>query len=696
MTKINDNSQLSFWQLISSTSKIEIPIIQRDYAQGRDNVKTNKIRHRFLKSLIETIDKIDGTLELDFVYGDISKDGVFQPLDGQQRLTTLFLLHWFIALKIGKLSDNKKQFMKFTYETRISSREFCNELTNKGANIGNGISISEQIKDSTWFFLSWKKDPTIKAMLIMLDSIEKKLQDKLQDKSKDELTAFWNKLISENSPITFHFKELKDIGLTDDLYIKMNARGKELTDFENFKARFEKHIDENKWEIEITNPRFSFFHKIDTVWTDLFWKHRVDDNLVDNEFVNFISGIAINYYAQNLDIEENQEVDKIVKKELERKSKKQNVTDEAIKRERIERRIAVLFNNSNEINPLDFPSKKAFEYLKKSFNIYSENKNDVLLPNNLPLWDFCKTKKVKINNDTEVDNTLFVEFIKDKETTYKQRVLFFAQTQYLLKADDSNSDSFTDWMRVVRNIVQNSTIDSAAAFIRAIGLISEISVGYSDIYKYLAQNPVKSGFASNQISEEKIKAGLIDLPKEWKSQILKVEDDNFLKGEIRFLFDFSFVSKEYNLGKFKKISDVFLMLFEFKDDILRRALLTQEDYLIWDGYTYSLEAHRYSLLNKEEEWKVAFRKKNKNFINAVKKILELVETDSKIGRKIILINIINDAILFNDWRDLIIKEDNSLKGCNHKRICLSNDQKSLYILNKTRVVGVNYKQFKTI
>ena len=93
----------------------------------------------------------------------------------------------------------------------------------------------------------------------------------------------------------------------------MNARGKALTDFENFKARFEKHIKEKKFEKdlslteankvhwkELTEKTFS--HKIDTVWTDLFWKHRGNDNLVDNEFIKFIAGIAINSYAENQEI----------------------------------------------------------------------------------------------------------------------------------------------------------------------------------------------------------------------------------------------------------------------------------------------------------------------------------------------------------------------------------------------------------
>lgn len=36
----------------------------------------------------------DKLINLDFIYGNLDGD-TFLPLDGQQRLTTLFLLHWY-------------------------------------------------------------------------------------------------------------------------------------------------------------------------------------------------------------------------------------------------------------------------------------------------------------------------------------------------------------------------------------------------------------------------------------------------------------------------------------------------------------------------------------------------------------------------------------------------------------------------
>ena len=78
-------------------NKIAIPIIQRDYAQGRIDPDVNRVRSRFLYSLYNAI--TGDPVTLDFVYGDIDEKGTMTPLDGQQRLTTLFLLHWYAAKK---------------------------------------------------------------------------------------------------------------------------------------------------------------------------------------------------------------------------------------------------------------------------------------------------------------------------------------------------------------------------------------------------------------------------------------------------------------------------------------------------------------------------------------------------------------------------------------------------------------------
>ena len=544
--------------------------------------------------------------------------------------------------------------------------------------------------------MSWKKDPTIKAMLVMLNSIE----FKLSGKSQEELTKAWYKLISENPPITFHFKQLNDIGLTDDLYIKMNARGKALTDFENFKARFEKHIKENEFEKdlslteankeqwkELTEKTFS--HRIDTVWTDLFWKHRGDDNLVDNEFVKFIAGIAINSYAENQEIFKSKDEDRLTRKILEEKKEK-NITDDAVKRDRIERRITLLFNSPNEITPEDFPSKTSFEYLKSCFNIYShkELKYDELKPEELKLWDFLEIKTVKINSEQELDNNLFLDLVKDAKTEYKQRVLFYAQTQFLLKAETFNSKSFTEWMRVVRNIVQNATIDSAGAYIGAIGLINELSSGCTDVYNFLNKNSIKSGFASTQVSEEILKSTIITTDEKNKEVIFLTEDTNFFKGRILFgLFCIDFENSNDSF-KYDSCNSLYKVVCEHlnSNDIsnkFRSALLTVRNndfYNYWGTWSYGTDSHKRCFIENIADLKGNFTTGfYKDYLKDL--LLKLFEKS--------LDEIISEYSCPQDmpnWKCEIIKQPQLLdKYCQSHYFGISNDNKSCFLYyNKKR------------
>ncbi|MBN2572382.1 MAG: hypothetical protein JXA68_09665, partial [Ignavibacteriales bacterium] len=493
---------------------------------------------------------------------------------------------------------------------------------------------------------------------------------------------------------------LNDIGLTDDLYIKMNARGKALTDFENFKARFEKHIKENEFEKdlslseankeqwkELTEKTFS--HRIDTVWTDLLWKHRGDDNLVDNEFVKFIAGIAINSYAENQEIFKSKDEDKLTRKILEEKKEK-NITDEAVKRERIERRITLLFNNPNEITPEDFPSKKSFEYLKNCFDLYShkELKYDELKPEELKLWDFLEIKKVKINSEQELDNNLFLDLVKDAKTEYKQRVLFYAQTQFLLKAEIFNSKCFTEWMRVVRNIVHNATIDSAGAYIGAISLINELSSGCPDIYNFLNKNSINSGFASNQVSEEILKSSIITTDEKNKEVVFLTEDTNFFKGRILFGLYCIGIENSNDSFNYDLCNSLYKVVCEHlnSNDIsnkFRSALLTVRNndfYNYWGTWSYGTDSHKRCFIENIADLKGNFTTGfYKDYLKDL--LLKLFEKS--------LDEIISEYSCPQDmpnWKCEIIKQPQLLdKYCQSHYFGISNDNKSCFLYyNKKR------------
>ena len=74
----------------------------------------------------------DKHLNLDFVYGYI-ENSTFIPLDGQQRLTTLYIIYWFLAFK-DDVSFYENGLHLFSYKTRQSAKEFLKSL-NKDENI---------------------------------------------------------------------------------------------------------------------------------------------------------------------------------------------------------------------------------------------------------------------------------------------------------------------------------------------------------------------------------------------------------------------------------------------------------------------------------------------------------------------------------------------------------------------------------
>ena len=151
----------TFYELVQRF-EVRIPILQRDYAQGRE--ENISICKNFLQAIKDSIQS-DQTINLDFIYGNVD-NGTFLPLDGQQRLTTLFLLHWYACEKEHIAEEHRKTLKKFSYETRLSSRRFCESLLDNMILVDRSEAlISEQILDSKWFYLSWKQDPTISSLI---------------------------------------------------------------------------------------------------------------------------------------------------------------------------------------------------------------------------------------------------------------------------------------------------------------------------------------------------------------------------------------------------------------------------------------------------------------------------------------------------------------------------------------------------
>lgn len=282
----HDGTLTSLAQLFGKTingtqvKAIEIPLFQRDYAQGRQSEQARHVRERFIADLCAALDS-GPDIHLDFVFGDVV-NGTLYPLDGQQRLTTLFLLHCYLAWHQPKDTTSAQPWHAFHYATRPGAREFCQFLSKCRPDMGEEI-LSVWLCDQASYLPTWKHDPTIQGMLVVLNS----LHQHYRAQASERLDAAWRRLTApENPAISFLLLPVAAQQLDNTLYVKMNSRGRPLTEFENFKADLEALLHKNP-AIDGAAVE-SFSGKIDTDWADLFWLYRGDNDLIDEECMRYL------------------------------------------------------------------------------------------------------------------------------------------------------------------------------------------------------------------------------------------------------------------------------------------------------------------------------------------------------------------------------------------------------------------------
>lgn len=507
--------------------KIKIPIIQRDYAQGRLGADIKRIRTRFLNSLHQAI--LGEDIRLDFVYGDIDKNGIMTPLDGQQRLTTLFLLHYYVAKKENVAQEEYDFLKNFTYETRYSARDFCWLLVDK-FNPSFNCKISEEIVDQAWFPLDWLKDPTISSMLVMLDDISDTFR---------EVDNIWNRL--KEGAIYFYFLPIKEMGLTDELYIKMNSRGKPLTQFEHFKAELEhelREIDEN------VSKRI--MNKIDISWTDMLWYYKGDDNVIDDEFLRYFHFICDIICYKNGGTTQGKSTDEfdLLKEYF---SKESNNVETNIQT------LESYFDcwcDLDGISPTD---------LIKSFISHNHEAGKIRIESRYELDIF---KDCMRNYDVVSGNG-------NRVFPLNRIVMLFAIVTYLQNRKNIDKKDFVRRLRIVNNLIQNSEDEISDSEIRTSGnrmpaILKQVEgiilTGNIDLN-------IEKAFNKDQLNEEQEKIEWLNKNSSYAEVLFELEDHDLLQGQVGIV----------GLDRPECFSR-FLKLFECDRDLIDCALMSVGNY----------------------------------------------------------------------------------------------------------------------
>ena len=654
VTENNGSKSFSFKSFLEQYHVV-IPMVQRDYAQGRTTDDVTRVRNRFLdaiKSYLVKSEDDNDVMKMDFIYGETEQVWstttanklekiIVTPLDGQQRLTTLYLLHWYAAKKGVVEASNYEFLNNFTYDIRPSSRDFCSHLLQYVPDWS--LSFHDQLVDQNWFMGEWLNDPTVIGMLVMLDSINDKFGN---------IANLWEILTGEKARIVFYFLPLSENGLSDELYIKMNSRGKKLTAFEHFKAEYENLYEKDSDEARTVN------HKFDVEWADTFFPYRNQDDIVDNEFMKYFFYVShILCYEQGI--------------------KKSNDEFELIK---------LVYSDS----PNAVPNRK---YLEDAFDCWYRVMKDYGSIDNffakyLSRFTYEKGKVTTFKSVYEYLDTqnFFHACVKlyqvNNNFSYSDFLFLYGIITYLINKDAIKEDEFIDRLRTLRNLIWNSNS-------------GEIR-GDADYMKDLlceVKDLMLAGVINKELSH-KFNGIQIDEEIEKKEKKQEIDIENLHKFEDHpLIYGYASGLGYDNLG----LVDTFVSLFGSTPEFVKihRAMLAIDNYMQTDSNRYYMGNHNWSTWSQ-----LLHKSRNRNNFGKTMAVLRMLLQRIKNGESLDII--INKYLSEKkekqafDWRYYFVKYPDMLRGADGE---LTWDDSNDYIcttLNRHQFNGQHWNPFLNV
>src|SRR5574344_22700 len=282
--KLNTGKSYTLKTLFSKDNKIIIPDLQRDYCLGTTNKDGIELVSKFIENLIDDGFNKDKTeLSLGLIYGYEAPLGHIQLCDGQQRITTLFLLLGMInretndaflnqIISPNELNDDQEPYLQ--YAIRESSLYFLSDLVMNFFRPSN--IILADIKKQPWYFDDYNLDPTIQSMLSAMQIIENKLE------TIDNLKDFGTYLIEDLSFLYFDMQNRKE---GEQTFVIINTTGEPLSATENLKPKLIGNQPQDQ-QVECSNQWEN--------WETYFWQHRRGDNdTSDNGLKEFFRWIML-------------------------------------------------------------------------------------------------------------------------------------------------------------------------------------------------------------------------------------------------------------------------------------------------------------------------------------------------------------------------------------------------------------------
>lgn len=345
---------------------------------------------------------------------------------------------------------------------------------------------------------------------------------------------------------------LCSFGLSEDIYIRMNARGKILTDFENFKSEFYKII-KNYPRIELIKDKMEY------AWVNHLWPYRKHDKknpvfVTDDCFMNYLRFISEMLY----------------------------------------------FNQAKPRNESGYASD--FSDFKLLGHLYSNPENvDFLMfaLDAIPKLSQLKLSCVHFWQGRENQELSFSDIlsraIRGENLVFDNKLVLYAAIAYIKKHGDCVL--VKDYIRIVRNLIVNTDDKSERDRPRILSSIIKFAENKDPYLALKAADFKLEGLRESQCTEEHFKA-CIGLANEFA----EIEDLALFKGNIKSLIAASYSPTEHKIADFHLMIQRFtLLIWKSSRQYTKAIALLQRMISLVSGET-SLTPLCIATFNHQEDW----------------------------------------------------------------------------------------------
>ena len=546
----------SLWSLLSVRGlTVRIPALHRDYAQGRQDAQAEPVRRKLLDDLSDALREaasdpagLRSGMDLGFLCGSVDQDRGLIPMDGQQRLTTLFLLHWLLAFRSGRLEsdpDVRNALLRFRFEGREPADRFCRQLVlqapGTSASGSGSRCISSEIRNCAWFSEDCEQNLSIRGMLVMLDALQEMLTT-LADAGIPAGRLF-SLLTSARPPVSFLFLNLGDAGPADSSYIKMNARGRPLSFFEGFKAELSAYLASDAAGSGESGFFEGFLRQLNGPWTALFWRPEYRESgpfpTTDRPMLRFFRFVILTDYLTGMEPVPD-------RGNLEAALTALMVEGDNTFFSRLFRDgFRTVESLRCEAPPV---SVRTFQRIRELLDLLASRKKRT--------GSLAFLKRSADPGPVFDEEAAFRRLIASdpRELGYRELLLLYAEYRFLLRyalPDGSfrYSAALARWLGLISRLsgaVSNLQADGFSAMVRAAGRLVESGFALRSrkaLLRWPRLPELLSVFPASQLAEEAVKAALMQRSPLWKKAILAA-GRSFLGGRIDLLFRYSGIRAE--------------------------------------------------------------------------------------------------------------------------------------------------------